>query len=238
MSDKSILREMEEENLEVEKIRLYVVWYEYAQYLNEKGKLNKKIYKEWNLKVGQKFDPWWKENWKLFAQPKTGVVKKVASIPDAKDKNKIYLEIPLNTFSEELVSSCKTIIDSELSNKKKSASKKVQLSKFPIEVGNNFDYKIWSRRLKCLRLKEKNIPRVEIYEMLQKKTMVVRKSRQKKINMKKETLFRKEDKSSKALYEKAEREWQTKSDMVVRDIRKANMFLKNIAKGKFSTTFK
>tara|TARA_B100000686_G_C16579125_1_gene857153 strand:- start:127 stop:837 length:711 start_codon:yes stop_codon:yes gene_type:complete len=236
MVDKKVIREMEDENLEVDQLRMYVVWYEYAQYLNEKGKLDMRIYKDWNLKIGQKFDPWWKNNWRLFAQPKTGVVKKITSIPKTKDKNKIYLEISLNTYSEEIVANCKKIIDSEISKKKNNKTKKVRLSKFPISVGNNFDYRIWSRRLKCLRLKDKGIPRVDIYTMLQNKKTVVRKSRRKKILQDKETFFRQEDEKKKI--QTGGRDWQTKSDMVVRDIRKANMFLKNIAKGKFSTTFK
>ena len=93
MVDKKVIREMEDENLEVDQLRMYVVWYEYAQYLNEKGKLDMRIYKDWNLKIGQKFDPWWKNNWRLFAQPKTGVVKKITSIPKTKDKNKNYFTI-------------------------------------------------------------------------------------------------------------------------------------------------
>ncbi len=237
MSDKSVLKQMEDENLEVEQTRIYVIWYQYAQYLNEKEKLNNKVYKDWNLKIGQKFDPWWKENWRLFAQPKTGVVKKVTSIPDSIGIKKMYLEIPLNAYSDALVANCKKIIDSELSNKKNITKRKPKLSKFPIEVGNNFDYKVWSRRLKCLRLKEQNIPRAEIYVMLQNQSILVRKSKRKRTNEIKETLFLQEDKSSHGQLEGG-REYQTKSDMVVRDIRKANQFLKNIAKGKFSTNFK
>ena len=114
MSDKDALMEMESQNLEVEKIRMYVIWYEYAQYLNDRKKLDKRIYKDWNLISGQKFDSWWKENWRLFAEPKKGLVKKVSSIPKSADSKKIYLEIPLDTNADTLIKNCKSIIDSEL----------------------------------------------------------------------------------------------------------------------------
>jgi len=228
MSDTSVLKDMESEELEVGLIRKYVIWYEYAQYLNEKGKLDKRIYKEWNLKVGQKFDPWWKKNWKLFAKPKTGVVKKVSSIPKSDSGKKIYLEIPLDTHSSNLVKKCKAIIDTELS-KIKVADNTLKSSKFNFEVKENFDYLVWSRRLKCLKMKDKEIRRIDIYNDLRNKKMKVRKSKKDRTGLKEEPFYPPPTDGMS---------YWNKVSMVCRDINLAGKFLENIKKGKFSTTFK
>jgi hypothetical protein len=244
MGDKDALMEMESQNLEVEKIRMYVIWYEYAQYLNDRKKLDKRIYKDWNLISGQKFDPWWKENWRLFAEPKKGLVKKVSSIPKSADSKKIYLEIPLDTNADTLVKNCKSIIDSELSKQKKTANTKPKLTKFPVEVKKNFDYKVWSRRLKCLKMKEEKYKLLDIFDAMQKKTMKVRKSKQERTGKKVESLFAPIDESKYWEVVKGEKLYSggrsdnSKSDVVLRDIRLAKKFLSNISKGRFTTTFK
>jgi hypothetical protein len=219
---------MVREELEVGLIRIYVVWYEYVQYLMEKENLDKKVYREWNLKVGQKFDPWWKDNWKLFAEPARGLVKKVSSIPDSVDKNTIYLKVPLDANPSTLLSGCKTIIESELA-KRESIETPKHISKFGLEVNENFDYLVWSRRLKCLRLKEKNFKRIDIYDDLRKRKMKVRKAKQERTGLKEQSYY--SGQSEKMNY-------YNKVSMVCRDITLAEKFLKNIEKGKFCTKFK
>jgi len=229
MSDKSVLKDIESEELEVGLIRKYVIWYEYAQYLLENEKLDNRIYKEWNLKVGQKFDPWWKDNWKLFAHPKRGMVKKISSIPKLGSGRKIYLEIPLDTNSSNLVSKCKTIIDAELSKKKVVDASSIKSSKFKLDVKENFDYLVWSRRLKCLKMKDKEIRRIDIYDDLRKKKMKVRKSKKERTGLKEETYYPPPSEGMS---------YWNKVSMVCRDINLAEKFLGNIRKGKFSTKFK
>ena len=244
MSDKDALMEMESHNLEVDKIRMYVIWYEYAQYLNERKKLDNRIYKDWNLKLGQRFDPWWKDNWRLFAEPKKGLVKKVSSIPTSVDGNKIYLEIPLDTIADTLVQNCKLIINSELSKQKKTTITKTKLTKFPVEVSKYFAYKVWSRRLKCLIMKDENYKLLDIFDALQKKTMRVRKSKQERTGKKVESLFAPIDESKYWEVVKGEKYYSggrsnnSKCDVVLRDIRLAKKFLGNISKGRFTNTFK
>jgi hypothetical protein len=229
MSDKSVLKDIDSEELEVGLIRKYVIWYEYAQYLLENEKLDKRIYKDWNLKAGQKFDPWWKDNWKLFAHPKRGMVKKITSIPKLGLGRKIYLEIPLDTNSSNLVRKCKTIIDAELSKKKVVDDTSIKSSKFKLDVKENFDYLVWSRRLKCLKMKDKKIRRIDIYDDLRKKKMKVRKSKKERTGLKEETYYPPPSEGMS---------YWNKVSMVCRDINLAEKFLVNIRKGNFSTKFK
>ena len=220
---------MVREGLEVGLIRMYVVWYDYVQYLLEKENLDKKVYKEWNLKLGQKFDPWWKDNWKLFAEPAKGIVKKVSSIPDSVDKNTIYLKVPLDAKSSTIVDGCKSIIASELSKRNESADTSKHISKFRLGVNENFDYLVWSRRLKCLKLKDRKFKRIAIYEDLRNRKMKIRRSKQDRTGLKEEPYY--SSKSEKMNY------WN-KVSLVCRDINLANKFLNNIQHGKFSTKFK
>ena len=218
-----------QEGLEVGLKRKYVIWYEYVQYLNDKGKLDKRIYRDWNLKSGQKFDPWWKNNWKLFAVPARGNVKQVSSIPKSGSKNKIYLEIPLDTNTSTLVQKCKSVIENEIKKRKQSPDPSQHPSKFPLDVNENFDYLVWSRRLKCLRMKDRKVKRIDIYEDLRKKRMRVRKSKKDRTGLKEEPFYPPPTE---------ETSYWNKVSMVCRDINLAQKFLKNIEKGKFSINFK
>lgn len=181
------------------------------------------------MKSGQKFDPWWKNNWKLFAVPARGDVKQVLSISKSGSKNKIYLEIPLDTNTSSLVQKCKSIIENEIRKRKQSSDPSQHPSKFPLDVNENFDYLVWSRRLKCLRMKDRKVKRIDIYEDLCKKKMRVRKTKKDRTGLKEEPFYSPPTKDTS---------YWNRVSMVCRDINLANKFLKNIEKGRFSINFK
>lgn len=171
--------------------QVYMVWYAYAQFLNNSGTLNKKLLKEWKLKpvgtykrkrrvvggISSKitadeylsgFDEWWNENWKeLFAERKIGFVQTVDSIPKKPSDNTIYIEVPLDTSSHILRSKCKEIIDNEMKSRKiKTDTKPISTAKYKPEVPVNFDYLVWIRKLSAIHHRSCGMKNTEIYSIL------------------------------------------------------------------------
>jgi hypothetical protein len=212
--------------------QIYLVWYKYIHFLFTKKKVtigktkfkyNHKLYKEWKLKEGEKFDTWWNNNWKrLFSEPIRGDVKKVSSISSKTSQDSIYIQVPLNSPPHVLESKCKEIIDKEFKKRKIDPRKSFQsTASFQPDLSIRFDVPVWLRRLVCIQLQEKGTIRRQIAR--DRKVSFLRMSEQEY----------KEKKKSFGIPDEA----INAERLVSLDISKGIKLLKMVEKGKFSNKF-
>ena len=139
------------------KKRIYICWYLYVQFLDDK----KGIYKDWKVKKGEKFDLWWDKNWKrLFSEPIRGI-KKISSIPKTKTgKESIFLEVPINKTQGDLISEFEILIRNEYKERGINKQKVFDSEgKWVPSVSHQFEFSVYKDNLECLKRYKKVNPK-------------------------------------------------------------------------------
>jgi len=199
---------------------IYLVWWEYVEYLFQRGGIKEGIYDDWELKKYIKsnksnFDKFWKNKVDgLFNEPSRGNVQKITSIPKVIPRDRIYLEVPINTQPIILESKCKEIIDAEFKRRKLNPKSVFPSdAKYQMEISDKFNTLVWRRRLMAVKWQEEGLNREAVYDKLQKQKQ-----------------------SGANLYGGTDNKLD-KQRVVSRDIQLARKLLKNVAQGKFNINF-